>query len=119
MKDIRISSVMNVRHAIFKTFDDLTKLNKQTSAIDISQWKSSEKLNECFKKLYNVDNSDNDFVDTIAKVTFPIYKDKELPSDIYVYAVSICDIIMNPKFPDIKCSRKYLEKRITLFKVFN
>ena len=110
---------MNIRHAIFKTFDDLTMLNKRTTAIDISRWKSSEKLDECFKKLYNVNNSNTDFIDTITRVAFPIYKDKELSSDIYVYTASICDIIMNPKFPDIECSRKYLEKRINLFKVID
>lgn len=57
MKDIRGVHVAAVKGAIFKEFRLQAISNKQKSASDIATWKRSQRVKECYDKLY--DDNDN------------------------------------------------------------
>ena len=38
-------------------------------------------------------------------------------NDIYTYTAAVCDIILNPDYPDTECAKKPLERRFQKFKV--
>ena len=79
------------------------------------EWKKSSEVRKCYNKLY--DDNDNS-IGNIVKYAFPnISEDDESFDDIYTYTVAVCDIVLNPDYPDLECAKKPLEKRFQKFKV--
>jgi hypothetical protein len=57
-------------------------------------------------------------IENIAKHAFPsVSSGDELFDDIYVYTAAICDIVLNPDYPDLECAKKPLELQFRKFKV--
>src|SRR5215469_7963838 len=106
MKDIRGIHAAAVQNAIFKEFEiQVTSSNtgRQKNASDVLEWKNSKKIKECYERLYtDEDNS----IKNIAKLAFSSITDSDkLFENIYVYTVAICDVVLNPDYPDMECSR--------------
>ena len=101
MKDLRGVHVSAVKTAIFKEFR-LQMISKKNVKV-IADWKKSKQVRECYQKLY----AENDnTIEKIAKRAFPsISEDDETFENIYIYTAAVCDIVLNPKYPDIKCSK--------------
>jgi len=69
MKDLRGAHAAAVRSGILKEFGLQIVSNKQKNiSSDISKWKRSEKVKECYEKLYD-DN--HNAIENIAKHAFP------------------------------------------------
>ncbi|CAB4373717.1 unnamed protein product [Rhizophagus irregularis] len=116
MKDLRGTSAAAVRSAILKELGlQIPSSKKKNTPVDISEWKRSQKVKECYYKLYD---EDENVIENIVKQAFPtLSHDNELLfNDIYVYTASVCDIVLNPNYPDIECARKPLERRFQKFK---
>jgi hypothetical protein len=116
MKDLRGTHAAAVCNGILKEFGLQVVSNRQkNTANDISAWKKSKKVRECFHKLY--DENEN-AIENIATHAFPQvdHEDKSF-DNIYVYTVAVCDIVLNPDYPDIECAKKPLLKRFLKFKV--
>ncbi|CAB5147429.1 hypothetical protein RhiirA5_429276 [Rhizophagus irregularis] len=45
-----------------------------------------------------------------------ISRDDESYKGVYIYMVAVCNIILNPGYPDIECAKKPLERRLQKFK---
>src|SRR5688572_30489068 len=115
MKDLRGTSAAAVRSAILKEFGLQTPNSKKKNLpVDISEWKKMKKVKDCYYKLY--DDEEN-AIEVIAKQAFPSlsHDDNLLFNDIYVYTAAVCDIILNPDYPDIECAKKPLERRFRKF----
>ena len=117
MKDIQGSHAAAVRSGILKEFRLQIVSNKQRNVTgDVAKWKKSKKVKECFDKLY--DDSEN-AIENIAKYAFSqITRDEESFDSIYVYMAAVCDIVLNPDYPDIECTKKPLQRHFLKFKVF-
>src|SRR2546423_6505297 len=75
----------------------------------------NRRVKECYIKLYN---DDKNVIKNIAKLTFlNITHEDESFNDFYVYIAEVCDIIFNPNYPDLKCTKKLLERHFKKFKV--
>jgi hypothetical protein len=115
MKDVRGVHAAAVKNAIFKEFS-LQPLPGKKRASDILEWKKLDKVKESYLKLYDNDGS---ITENIAKSAFPSISEKdESFNNIYTYTAAVCDIVLNPDYPDIECSKKPLERRFKKFKVF-
>jgi hypothetical protein len=116
MKDLRGIHAAAVRNAIFKEFGlQIITGNKQRNLNDILEWKKSDKVRVCYNKLY--DDNDN-AIENIAKHAFPnISNDNESFDGIYTYTAAVCDIVLNPNYPDLECAKKPLKRRFEGFKV--
>src|SRR5581483_4147622 len=117
MKNLRGAHAAAVRSGILKEFGLQIVSNKQKNiSSDISKWKRSEKVKECYEKLYD-DNYNT--IENIAKHAFPqVSRNDKLFNSIYVYTAAVCDIVLNPGYPDMKCTKKPLQRRFLKFKVF-
>ena len=114
MKDLRGVHVAAVKTAIFKEFG-LQVISKKNVKV-IADWKKSKQVKECYQKLYD---DDDNTIEKIAKRAFPsISEDDETFENIYIYTAAVCDIVLNPKYPDIECSKNPLRRRYQKFKVF-
>ena len=116
MKNIKESHVSVVKSAIFKYFKLQSTSSRRKPLIDVVGWKSSKDVNESYKKLYN----DTSILENIVDIAFPSLpaNDKEEYSDMYIYTASVCNIILNPKYPSIEVIKRPLELRFNKFKVF-
>lgn len=119
MKDLRGTYAAAVRNAILKEFGlQIPNSRKKKVIIDVSKWKKSRKVKECYNKLY--DNDEN-AIENITKLAFPTLScgDKSSSSfnDFYIYTASVCDIVLNPDYPDTECAKNPLERRFRKFKV--
>ena len=116
MKDVRGVHVAAVKGAIFKVFRLQAISNKRKNASDIANWKMSQHVKECYNKIY-ADNENA--IENIAKYAFPnITRNDDSFDNIYAYTASVCDIVLNPDYPDLECAKKPVERRFRKFKVF-
>ncbi|CAB4417898.1 unnamed protein product [Rhizophagus irregularis] len=115
MKDLRGTYAATVRNSIFKELGlQIPNNRKKCNFINISEWKKSKRVKECYIKLY--DDNEN-AIENIANLAFPtISRDDESYKGVYIYTVAVCDIILNPGYPDIECAKKPLERRLQKFK---
>ena len=118
MKDIRGAHVAAVRNAIFKMVG-LTQLSstRRKNSKDVMVWKSSKEVKAEYNNLYK----DETLIENITAAAFPSLNDAsdESFSNMYIYTVSVCDIILNPNYPSLDITKKALELRFTTFKVFS
>jgi hypothetical protein len=111
----------SIRHAVFVNFGErLDYIDNNASAAKIVEWKSSEKTKGAYKALF----SEGELLDTIGRAVFKQYRDKDLPTAHCAYIIAICDILLNPKSPRIKCNDKSVVKRVdallvNIFAVFH
>lgn len=117
MKDLRGISAAAIRNAILKVFGlQIPNSRKKSNIIDISDWKKSKRVKECYNRLYD---DDENVIEDIAKLAFPnLSIDDNSFNNIYVYTASICDVLLNLEYPDLECAKKPLERRFQKFKVF-
>src|SRR3954451_17189343 len=115
MKDVRGTSAAAVRSAILKEFELQTPNSKKKNFIvDVLEWKKSKKVKDCYYKLYD---DDDNVIEDITKQAFPTSRDDKSFNDLYIYTAAVCDIILNPDYPDTECAKKPLERRFRKFKV--
>jgi hypothetical protein len=116
MKDTRGINSAAVRIAISREFKiQLPSISRQKSASDLPEWKNSKRIRDCYKKLFD---EDCNAIENIAKNAFNnVSDDDEIFLSIYAYTAAICDIVLNPDYPDTECSKKPLQRRFQVFKV--
>src|SRR4051794_38937648 len=116
MKDLREISATAIRNAILKVFGlQIPNSQKKSNIIDISDWKKSKRVKECYNRLYD---NDKNVIEDIAKLAFPnISIDDKSLNNIYVYTAAICDVLLNSKYSDLECAKNPLKRRFQKFKV--
>jgi hypothetical protein len=117
MKDFRRATSAAVRSAITREFGLQIPSSKKKSITDISAWKKSTRVKECYRMLYDENESS---VSNITKTAFSNSMPLDDPptfNKVFIYIAAICDIILNPDYPEIECSRKSLERCLQVFKV--
>jgi hypothetical protein len=118
MKDLRGSHVSAVRTAITKTLGlQLLPSNRRRNSKDILDWKSSKSVSDNYTSLYTDEGI------SIENITINAFPSSDKASDdefnnMYVYTASVCDIILNPRYPSLEILRKPLELRFKRFKAF-
>lgn len=93
--------------------EQLDYIDNNASTIRIAEWKSSTKTQAAYDRLF----SDDELPMKIGYAVFKQYKNKELPDVHCAYILAICDILLNPKSPGIKCNDKSVVKRVNAFLV--
>ena len=111
----------SIRHVVFVNFGEkLDHIDNNASVAKIVEWKSSDKTKAAYKALF----SEAELLNTIGYAVFKQYRDQDLPTTHCAYIIAICDILLNPKSPGIKCNDKSVVKRVNallvnIFAVFH
>jgi len=121
MKDLRGITATTVRNAIFRIFGmtNLPPINKKKNPKEISQWKTSAEVAACYEKLYTCVANNTFYINHIARTVFPTLSDAALSIDHCGYTAAVCDIVLNPSYPDIECAQAPLKRRMKRFKVIS
>ena len=102
---------------MFVTFGEqhLDRVDNNTPFPKLAEWKTSPKTQAAYNKLF----TNHELLSKIGYSVFKQYKEKELTTMHCAYILSICDILLNPKSPDIKCNNKSVVRRVNAFLVNN
>lgn len=99
---------------MFTAFGErLDYIDNNAAAVKIAEWKLHEKTKAAYEELF----SDDELLSGIGYAVFKQYKGKEIPTMHCAYVLAICDIVLNPKSPGIKCNDKSVVKRVNTFMV--
>jgi len=105
----------NIRNTMFSNFGEqkLERVDSSASSKKIAEWKKSAKTREAYRELF-----ENQGIFTkITSSVFKSYEGSELPPEHWVYVLAICDIVLNPSSPGIKCNDKLVLKRVDFLMV--
>ncbi|RHZ54959.1 hypothetical protein Glove_421g142 [Diversispora epigaea] len=84
-----------VKASIFKIFDKLLPINSNATAAEITAWKRSPIVLECYKKLFTeIENTSEKYIVRIIKNAWP--KKEFIPNFHTAWCVSIAEILLNP-----------------------
>lgn len=119
MKDIRGINASAVKNAIFRVFgmNNLPPINRQKNSKEISDWKASNEVAQCYTKLFQIGPDGISNINHIARIAYPSMREKSLSVDYCAYIAGVCDIILNPQHHSIEISKSALQRRICKFKV--
>jgi len=112
---VRGSLVSKVKDSMLKVFrEKLPPINSKPDAADIRHWKSHPGVKECFTKLFKkIDPLETDTYMT--KILDLTWKDKkQTPKNQIAFAISICQVILNPNNLFITISEEAV--KLTLLK---
>src|SRR2546430_6114664 len=104
MKDMRGSHVSAVRTAIFRKFGLQLASSRRKNSRDIMDWKQSKEVKDSHNKLF----TENTAIEEITNLAFPY---------MYIYAASVCDIILKPNCLTLEISKPEMELRLEKFRV--
>jgi hypothetical protein len=95
---------------MFSNFGEqnLERVDGNASSAKITEWKKDSKTREAFNKLF----SNHEILQKITTTIFKLQKGNDITSLHFAYVLSICDIVLNPKSPGIKCNDKSVKKRM-------
>ncbi|RHZ81479.1 hypothetical protein Glove_120g233 [Diversispora epigaea] len=84
-----------IKASIFKIFDKLPPINSNATAAEITAWKRSPIVLECYKKLFTeIENTSEKYIIRIIKNAWP--KKEFIPDSHTAWCVSIAEILLNP-----------------------
>ena len=90
-------------------------VNSNASFSKITEWKKDTKTREAFNELFN----NREILQKITTTVFKSQKGNDITSLHFAYVLSICDIVLNPKSPGIKCNDKSVKNRMDFLMVYH
>ncbi|EXX50606.1 hypothetical protein RirG_269220 [Rhizophagus irregularis DAOM 197198w] len=95
---------------MFSNFGEqkLERVDSSASSKKIAEWKKSAKTREAYREFFK----NQGILTKITSSVFKSYEGSELPPEYWVYVLAICDIVLNPSSPGIKCNDKLVLKRV-------
>jgi hypothetical protein len=109
---LRSSQVSNIKTAVFKTFHNtLPLINNNSKPATISAWKRNPAVLECFKKLYELTDQNNEESDTyMAQIVKQAWPKKQKPSELHLaWAASVAEVFLDPDNDHIKLSETIMK----------
>ncbi|RHZ45551.1 hypothetical protein Glove_670g2 [Diversispora epigaea] len=95
IQNLRSNLSTKVKASIFKIFDKLPPINSNATAAEITAWKRSPIVLECYKKLFTeIENTSEKYIVRIIKNAWP--KKEFIPDSHTAWCVSIAEILLNP-----------------------
>lgn len=95
IRSLRSNLSTKVKVSIFKVFDKLPPINNNATASEITKWKRSPIVLECYKKLFKeIENTSEKYIVRIIKNVWP--KKEIIPDSHTAWCVSIAEILLDP-----------------------
>jgi len=92
---LRSNLSTRVKASIFKIFDKLPPINSNATAAEITTWKRSSIVRECYKKLFKeIEDTSEKYIVRIIKNIWP--KKEFIPDSHTAWCVSVAEILLNP-----------------------
>jgi hypothetical protein len=92
---LRSNLSTRVKASIFKIFDKLPPINSNATTAEITTWKRSAIVRECYKKLFKeIEDTSEKYIVRIIKNVWP--KKEFIPDSHTAWCVSIAEILLNP-----------------------
>lgn len=102
---------------MFSVFGEalLDPINTNASSTEITEWKNSIKTAECYRNLF--EDMHNEKVTFMTRILEKIWPKMEVSVELSAFAISICQIMLNPKNETIQINEMNMKRRIKRNKV--
>lgn len=102
---------------MFSVFGEalLDPINTNASSTEITEWKNSIKTAECYRNLF--EDMHNEKVTFMTRILEKIWPKTEVSVELSAFAISICQIMLNPKNETIQINEMKMKRRIIRNKV--
>ena len=102
---------------MFSVFGEalLDPINTNASSTEITEWKRSRKTAESYQNLF--ENIRNEEVTFMTRILEKVWPKTEVFEELSAFAISICQIMLNPKNETIQINEMNMKKRIIRNKV--
>ena len=113
------AALQNIRSAVWRVFghERLPPLKSNAAAADIVRWKESPQVSDCYRALFQQNNNGIYWVSVITRTAFSTAAVPILTNEHSAFALSVCDILLNPRSRNILCMEKRMKRRIEQFLV--
>ena len=113
-KNYRGSALQNVRSAMWRVFgsERLPILKANAGPTTIVAWKKLERVNECYRLLFQENHEGVYWVSLISREAFSEVAVPTLSNIHCAFTLAVCDIFLNPRSKGIVCTEKRMKRRI-------
>jgi len=115
-RSLRGTLTSKIKESVFAVFGEniLPSINTKASALEISRWKSSENVRRCYTHLFQPMSEGSD-VSYMARIMERVWPNTSTPSQTLIaYAISICQVLLNPNDKHIQITEKTVKKRLRI-----
>jgi hypothetical protein len=92
----------------------LPQIKTNSSSSEISRWKKSPEVAECYKNLFNQVRGE---VRTISLIVEKVFLGKEYTKMELSYVVAVCTLFLNPKHSNIQIKESVVKSKVKYYKV--
>ena len=113
-RSLRGTLTSRIKESIFAVFGEntLPPINMNASAEEINRWKLTPNVRRCYQNLFKP-MSGNTSISYMARILERIWPDSSAPTQTQkAYAVSVCQILLNPDNKHIRITSKDIKKRL-------
>lgn len=103
-----------VKDAMFSTFGEnvLPPIKNNSTPNEISTWKQSSQVIECYKNLFKPMNENSDQL-VVSRIIEKVFPKKSRPPNIQVaYVIAICTTMLNPRYEKIMINKKSMKNKM-------
>jgi hypothetical protein len=102
---------------MFSVFGEalLDPINTNASSTEITEWKNSRKTAEAYQNLF--EDMRNEEVTFMTRILEKVWPKTEVSEELSAFAISICQIMLNPKNETIQINEMNMKRRIIRNKV--
>ena len=115
-RSVRGTITSKIKESVFAIFGEnlLSPINLNASAADINQWKSSANIRWCYDNLFQP-MAEGSIVSYMARILERVWPKAGTSSQtLMAYAISVCQILLNPDNNHIKITKKIIRKRFLI-----
>lgn len=104
-RTLRDTLTSQIKNTIFAAFGEtqLPTINMNASMIEIQSWKRSDKVKECYTKLFSP-MKEGQPTTYMAHILAKVWGSKNVSRINIAYAIAICKTFLNPKIEHIQIS---------------
>ncbi|RHZ51353.1 hypothetical protein Glove_480g15 [Diversispora epigaea] len=114
LRGMRGGIASQVKSAIFEIFGEsqLSRIDFQSSPVEINSWKSDQRVKDAYRKLFEVFSDNCTYMEIILD---RVWRSKKKISNMYIaWGVAIAQLFLNPKIKGIQISENLLKKQMKI-----
>jgi hypothetical protein len=115
-RSLRGTLTSNIKDAVFSVFGvkNLPTMDTKHTLDDILEWKSKPSVRKCFENLHKQVNNGKTYMTRILQKVWPRNDVREIRHHWIAYAVTVCEILLDPEIPSIQITELIAKPRMRI-----
>jgi hypothetical protein len=117
IRSLRNTLATKTRESLFATFGELRLpfINSNAGPQEITTWKNSSEVADCYKNLFVTNNTDSQ--STLSLIIAKIFNCKSYSNAEFAFVVAVCKILLNPKYDTLQLKEPIMKSKVKRYMV--